>query len=35
IYLGAYALCVEAYSIYGDNCEDARFGGRLRFKYFF
>ncbi|EOF7495321.1 carbohydrate porin [Salmonella enterica] len=35
IYLGAYASWVEANPNNGDNSEDARYGGRLRFKYFF
>lgn len=35
IYLGAYASWVEADPNNGDNSEDARYGGRLRFKYYF
>lgn len=35
IYLGAYASWIEAKPTDGDKHEDARYGGRLRFKYFF
>lgn len=35
IYLGAYASWVEADPHNGDSSEDARYGGRLRFKYYF
>lgn len=35
IYLGAYASWIEANPAQGDKHEDARYGGRLRFKYFF
>lgn len=35
IYLGAYASWIEAKPTDGDKHEDSRYGGRLRFKYFF
>jgi hypothetical protein len=35
IYLGAYASWVEADPHNGNSSEDARYGGRLRFKYYF
>ncbi|HBW4930392.1 TPA: carbohydrate porin [Klebsiella pneumoniae] len=35
IYLGAYASWIEANPSNGDGQEDSRYGGRLRFKYFF
>ncbi|AKL12291.1 TPA: porin [Kluyvera intermedia] len=35
IYLGAYASWIEANPAQGDKHEDARYGGRVRFKYFF
>lgn len=35
IYLGAYASWIEAKPTEGGKHEDSRYGGRLRFKYFF
>ena len=35
IYLGAYASWIESHPNNGDGQEDSRYGGRLRFKYFF
>jgi len=35
IYLGAYASWIDAHPNNGDSDTDARYGGRLRFKYFF
>ena len=35
IYLGAYASWIESNPTSGDGQEDSRYGGRLRFKYFF
>ncbi len=35
IYLGAYASWFESNPNNGDGQEDSRYGGRLRFKYFF
>jgi hypothetical protein len=35
IYLGAYASWIESHPNNGDGHEDSRYGGRLRFKYFF
>ncbi|MGN8235664.1 carbohydrate porin [Enterobacter soli] len=35
IYLGAYASWVEAHPNEGDGNNDSRYGGRVRFKYYF
>lgn len=35
IYLGAYASWVEAHPTDGSNDTDSRYGGRVRFKYYF
>lgn len=35
IYLGAYASWIESNPTSGDGQQDSRYGGRLRFKYFF
>jgi hypothetical protein len=35
IYLGAYASWVESASKRGDGNNDSRYGGRVRFKYYF
>jgi hypothetical protein len=35
VYLGAYASWVEAHPNQGDGNNDSRYGGRVRFKYYF
>jgi hypothetical protein len=35
IYLGAYTSWVEAHPTDGKGRSDSRYGGRLRFKYYF